>query len=150
MPNLKKLFTLLIIAIMSITLFAETQLADPKPSMENPRKFVFPITTSDRDEINHILGAANNVIKFYGVDNTEVVIVAYSQGIKALLKRHDRKIAQRIQSLVTYNVEFIACQNTMDTLKIDKKKLLDDVEIVTAGIVELIERQLRGYIYIRP
>ena len=130
--------------------FAETEMAEPKPSMENPRKFVFPITEWDRDEINHILGSANNVIKFYGVDNTEVVIVAYSQGIQALLKTRDSKIATRVKSLMAYDVEFIACQNTMTTLDIKKKDLLDGVEVVTAGIVELIERQLRGYIYIRP
>jgi len=129
---------------------AETEFAEPKPSMDNPRKFVFPITKWDRDEVNHILGSANNVITFYGVDNTEVVIVAYSKGIKALLKSHDAKIKKRVKSLMTYDVEFIACGNTMKTLKIDKKELLDGVEVVTAGIVELIERQLRGYIYIRP
>jgi len=129
---------------------AETEFAEPKPSMDNPRKFVFPITKWDRDEVNHILGSANNVIKFYGVDNTEVVIVAYSKGIKTLLKSHDAKIKKRVKSLMTYDVEFIACGNTMKTLKIDKKELLEGVEVVTAGIVELIERQLRGYIYIRP
>ena len=141
---------LLLFFIMTTFIFAETEMADPKPSMENPRKFVFPITKWDRYEINHILGSANNVIKFYGVDNTEVVIVAYSQGIKSLLKHHDNEIRKRVKSLMTYDVEFIACQNTMTTLKIDKKELLDGVEVVTAGIVELIERQLRGYIYIRP
>ena len=141
---------LMLFFIMSGFVFAETQLAEPKPSMENPRKFVFPITRWDRDEINHILGSANNVIKFYGVDNTEVVIVAYSQGIKSLLKHHDNEIRKRVKSLMTYDVEFIACGNTMKTLKIDKKELIDGVEVVTAGIVELIERQLRGYIYIRP
>jgi len=129
---------------------AETEFAEPKPSMENPRKFIFPITKWDTDEINHILGSANNVIKFYGVDNTEVVIVAYAQGIKSLLKHRDNRIRKRVQSLMTYDVEFIACANTMKTLRIKKEDLLDDVEIVTAGIVELIERQLRGYIYIRP
>ena len=141
---------LLLFFIMTTFIFAETEMAEPKPSMENPRKFVFPITNWDRTEINHILGSANNVIKFYGVDNTEVVIVAYSQGIKSLLKNHDNEIKKRIKSLMTYDVEFIACGNTMKTLKIDKKDLLDGVEVVTAGIVELIERQLRGYIYIRP
>ena len=141
---------LLLFFIMTTFIFAETEMAEPKPSMENPRKFVFPITNWDRTEINHILGSANNVIKFYGVDNTEVVIVAYSQGIKSLLKSHDNEIKKRIKSLMTYDVEFIACGNTMKTLKIDKKDLLDGVEVVTAGIVELIERQLRGYIYIRP
>jgi intracellular sulfur oxidation DsrE/DsrF family protein len=129
---------------------AETEFSNPKPSMENPRRFIFPITKWNSDEINHILGSANNVIKFYGVDNTEVVIVAYAQGIKALLKHRDNKIRKRVKSLMTYDVEFIACANTMKTLRIKKEDLLEDVEIVTAGIVELIERQLRGYIYIRP
>jgi len=144
-----KKFLALLLLMLTLS-FAETEFAEPKPSMDHPRKFVFPITTWNRDEINHILGSANNVIKFYGVDNTEVVIVAYSQGIKSLLNHRDNKIRKRVESLMTYDVEFIACHNTMETLKIDKKELIDGVEVVTAGIVELIERQLRGYIYIRP
>ncbi len=143
-------FFLIILTLFITTLSSETEFASPKPSLEHPRKFVFPITRWDRREINHILGSANNVIKFYGVDNTEVVIVAYSQGIKALLKRGNLLIKKRVKSLMTYDVEFIACGNTMKTLKIKKDDLIDGVEVVTAGIVELIERQLRGYIYIRP
>ena len=131
-------------------LSAETEFADPKPSLENPRKFVFPITKNSRDEINHVLSSANNVIKFYGPEKTEVVIVAYSKGIEAVMNHRDREIKKRVEALMTYEVEFIACGNTMRTLKIEKSELIDDVEIVTAGIVELIERQLRGYIYIRP
>ena len=141
---------LIIVTLFITTLSSETEFASPKPSLEHPRKFVFPITRWDRREINHILGSANNVIKFYGVDNTEVVIVVYSQGIKALLKRGNLLIKKRVKSLMTYDVEFIACGNTMKTLKIKKDDLIDGVEVVTAGIVELIERQLRGYIYIRP
>jgi len=129
---------------------AETEFADPKPSLENPRKFVFPITKSDRNEINHVLNSTNNVIKFYGTEKTEVVIVAYSKGIEAVMNHRDLEIKKRVEALMTYDVEFIACGNTMKTLKIDKSELIDNVEIVTAGIVELIERQLRGYIYIRP
>ena len=143
-------FLLIILTLFITTLTSETEFASPKPSLEHPRKFVFPITRWDRRAINHILGSANNVIKFYGVDNTEVVIVAYSQGIKALLKNGNLRIKKRIKSLMTYDVEFIACGNTMKTLKIKKDELIDGVEVVTAGIVELIERQLRGYIYIRP
>ena len=137
-----KQFLVLFFIMMSVV-SGETELADPKPSMENPRRFVFPISEWDRGEINHILSSANNVIKFYGVDNSEVVIVAYAQGINSLLKHRDNEIRKRVKSLMTYDVEFIACQNTMDTLRIDKKELLEGVEVVTAGIVELIERQLR-------
>jgi len=129
---------------------AETEFAEPKPSLDNPRKFVFPITTNNRDEINHVLSSANNVMKFYGPEKVEVVIVAYSKGIEAVMNHRDLEIKKRVGSLLTYDVEFIACGNTMRTLKIDKSELIDGVEVVTAGIVELIERQLRGYIYIRP
>ncbi len=51
---------------------------------------------------------------------------------------------------MTYDVEFIACGNTMKTYDISKTELLKGVEIVTAGIVELIERQKSGWTYIRP
>jgi hypothetical protein len=141
---------LVLLTLIFSFLYSDTELAEPKPAIDNPRKFVFPITKWDRAEVNHILSSANNVIKFYGIDNTEVVIVGYSKGINALLSNRDKRIQKRVEALMTYGVEFIACNNTIKTLKIDKKYLLDGVEVVTAGIVELIERQLRGYIYIRP
>ena len=129
---------------------AETEFAEPKPSIDNPRKFVFPITSGKLDDINHVLSSANNVMKFYRPENTEIVIVAYSQGVKSLLRKGRPKVRKRVEALMTYDVEFIACGNTMNTLKIKESDLLEDVEVATAGIVELIERQLRGYTYIRP
>ena len=148
---MKKILILLFMLLSFIS--AETELAEPKPSLENPRKFVFPLTTADEEEINHVLSSVSNVMKFYGVDKSEVVVVAYSKGIK-LLKRDadffDKDIQKKVRSLMTYDVEFIACNNTMRTYGIKKKDLMADVEVVTAGIVELIERQLAGYIYIRP
>jgi intracellular sulfur oxidation DsrE/DsrF family protein len=149
---MKKIVVLLV--MMLSFLVAETQLSEPKPSMMNPRKFVFPITSVDEEEISHVLSSVSNVVKFYGVDKCEVAVVAYSKGIKAVLKDtdfFDKEIQKRLESLKMYDtVEFIACKNTMDTYKITKKDLLKDVRIVTAGIVEIIERQLGGYIYVRP
>ena len=149
---MKKL--LLVFMILFASLFAETELTEPKPSMLNPRKFVFPISTSDESEISHLLSSVSNVVKFYGVNKCEVVIVAYSKGIKTLEKEpkfFDKEIQKRLKSLMMYeSVEFIACHNTMKTYDIKKKDLLKDVEVVTAGIVEIIERQLAGYIYVRP
>lgn len=149
---MKRLFVLLVMIFSFV--IAETELAEPKPSMVNPRKFVFPITTADEKEISHVLSSVSNVVKFYGVDKCEVVIVAYSQGIKSVLKESDffdKEIQKRLKSLMMYDtVEFIACNNTMKTYDIKEKELLKDVEVVTAGIVEIIERQLGGYVYVRP
>ncbi len=141
---------LLFLMVMISVVYAETEFAEPKPAMDNPRQLIFSIPTSDSKEINRIISTVNNVIKFYGVENTEVVIVAYGQGLKSLLKKGDADIRKRIEALMTYDVEFIACGNTMRTLHIDKKDLLDDIGFATAGIVEIIERKLQGFSYTQP
>ena len=129
---------------------AETEFAEPKPAIDNPRQLVFALPSGEIKEINRILSTVNNVMKFYRPENTEVVIVAYGQGLKSLLKKGDVDVRKRIEALMTYDVEFIACGNTMRTLHIDKKDLLDDIGYATAGIVEIIERQLQGYTYAQP
>ena len=141
-------FLFSIILLLSFVL-GETEFAEPKPSIDNPRKIVFPITKGDDESINHVLSSANNVLKFYGPEKVQIAIICYSKGIRTLLKK-EKKIAVRVRSLMTYDVEFIACGNTMRTKGIKKEDLLEGVEVVTAGIVELVERDLKGWIYIRP
>lgn len=148
---MKKIWMILLLTVSF--LYSDTEFADPKPSLENPRQFVFPITSDNEYEISHVLSSASNVMKFYGPEKCEVAIVCYSKGIKAVMKDanfFDKTLQTRLKSLMTYDVEFIACGNTMKTYNIDKKELLDGVDVVTAGIVELIERQVGGWIYIRP
>jgi intracellular sulfur oxidation DsrE/DsrF family protein len=141
----------LIYALLALgaLLFADTEFADPKPSIMEPRQIVFSVTEGSDEAINHVLSSANNVLKFYGPEKVQMEIVAYSGGIRTLLKNNP-KIAERVRTLMLYDVTFVACGNTMRTKKITKEQLIDDVEIVTAGIVEMIERVKEGWIYIKP
>lgn len=141
---------LIVLACLFSFTVAETEFAEPKPAIDNPRQLVFALPSGEIKEINRILSTVNNVMKFYRPENTEIVIVAYGQGLKSLLKKGDADVRKRIEALMTYDVEFIACGNTMRTLHIDKKDLLDDIGFATAGIVEVIERQLQGYTYAQP
>lgn len=135
--------------LLSVMLFAETQFAEPKPAIDNPRQIVFCITSADDEAINHVLSSANNVLKFYGPENVQMEIVAYYHGIRALLKS-EKEIAVRVNALMQYDVKFVACGNTMQTKKIQPSQLIEGSEIVTAGIVEMIERVKSGWVYIRP
>jgi len=128
---------------------AETEFATPKPAIDNPRKIVFSIDTLDDKEVNHVISTVNNVIKFYRPENTEVVVVVYSQGVKILRKDSDVHTRKRIEALMTYDIEFVACENSLRTLGITRKELMDDLSYGTAGIVEIIERQLQGFTYIK-
>lgn len=144
---MKRLIILLGLALSLLR--AETEFADPPPAIDNPRKIVFQITSAEDEAIHHVLSSANNVMKFYGPENTQIAIVAYYHGIRALLKR-EKEIRVRVEALMTYDVEFIACGNTMRTKKIGEEEILEDAEVVTAGIVEIAERIKKGWIYIRP
>lgn len=138
-----------IIIFMCFTAYGETKFADPKPAIDNPRQIIFSISAGDDESINHVLSSANNVLKFYGPENVEMEIVAYYHGIRALLKS-EKDIAVRVDALMQYDVKFVACGNTMETKKIQPSELIEGSEIVTAGIVELIERIKSGSTYIRP
>ncbi len=140
---------IVILMLLVIGTFAETQFAEPKPSIDHPRQIVFCITSADDESINHVLSSANNVLKFYGPENVEMEIVAYYHGIRTLLKS-EKEIAVRVNALMQYDVKFIACGNTMETKKIKPSQLIDGSEIVTAGIVEMLERVKSGWIYIKP
>ena len=47
---------ILILFVMMFNLVgAETEFADPKPSIIEPRKLIFSISSWDKDEVNHIM-----------------------------------------------------------------------------------------------
>ncbi len=137
-----------IIAILLITIFAyaESTFSDPHPTFDEPRKIVIQLYDSELNKINHNLSTIYNILKEYPSESLKVVVVAYGNGMRALKKDYDKNTLTRIESLMEYDVEFIGCRNTMESMKWKDDDFLDDVSFVQAGIVELIERQVAGYI----
>ncbi len=140
---------ILILLSFCIIAFGDTTFADPKPSFLNPRRIVFSVTEDSPHALNHILSVANNVLKFYGPEKVQMKIIAYSKGLK-LLYKSDKTITARVDALMQYDVEFVACGNTMRTLKVKKEDLIEGSIIVTAGVVELLESVKSGWTYIKP
>lgn len=138
---------LLLILSMCLVLSAETEFAEPEPSIFEQRKIIFSMNSADDARIHALLSTANNVLKFYGIENVHMRIVAYANGMK-MLKHEHKDIALRVKALMLGDVEFVACGNTMKTKKIKKEDLIADVEIVTAGVAELVERSVNGWIHI--
>lgn len=141
------------IAILLALLFSvasgDIRLAEPVPTIEKPREVVLGVSSGDDETIQHVLSTANNVLKFYGPEKVHMRIVAYYHGIRTVLKR-EKEFAPRVDALQQYGVEFVACGNTMRTKNIQPNELIDGVEIVSAGIAEIIERSAEGAVYIHP
>jgi len=69
---------------------------------------------------------------------------------KVELQKVHKDIALRVRALMLLDVEFVACGNTMKTKKIKEEELIEETVIVTAGIVEIIERVKEGWVNIVP
>lgn len=151
---MKWLATIFVAALLSApglaaAQFLETELAEPRPDFDQPRKIMLQISTDNEKKINDVLWNAVNLQKFYGFDNVQIAIIAFGPGMKALYQESS-PVRERIESLLKYEVNFIGCGNTMDATQHSEADLIKGVKFVQAGIAEIVERQMNGWIYVHP
>lgn len=135
-----------LISLLAIFSFAESKFSDPQPTFDNPRKVVYSLYVGDLETVNHTIGSMYNILKEYPSESLKIVVVAYGKGLRVLKKDYDANTLNRVKSLMEYDVEFVACRNTMETMKWTEKDFIDGISYTQAGIVEVIEKQQEGYI----
>ena len=126
----------------------ETVITDPAPDFDTPRRIILQLTTGEEQAVNSILWNAVNIQKFYGFDNVRIAIVAFGQGMEMLYQ--DSPVRERIQSQLKFDIEYVACGNTMDATGHTPDDLIPGVTWVQAGIAEIVERQLDGWVTVAP
>jgi hypothetical protein len=137
---------ILLISLLAIFSFAESKFSDPQPTFDNPRKVVYSLYVGDLETVNHTISSMYNILKEYPSESLKIVVVAYGKGLRVLKKDYDANTLNRVKSLMEYDVEFVACRNTMETMKWKESDFIDGISYTQAGIVEVIEKQQEGYI----
>ena len=123
-------------------------MSEPEPSMDTPRQVVISMKIKDEAQVNSLLYNVINIQKAYGIDNVELAVVGWGPGVRMLLK--GSPVRARIESQMQYGVKFIACGNTLDAINISPDNLIDGVELVKAGLPEIIERERLGWSVVWP
>jgi len=123
-------------------------MAEPAPDFDNPRMVVVSLNEKDEKRVNAVLNNIMNIQKAYGRDNVKLAMVAYGPGIWAVLK--DSPVRSRIESMLLYEIEFVACGNTLDSIHKTQEALIDGVGWARSGLVELVERRLSGWVDLKP
>ena len=82
-----------------------------------------------------------------------VEVVSHSEGLDLLRERLSQHQAEIRRLAGKYsNLTFVACQNTIDRLKVEhgiEVKLVPDAEIIDSGVSHVVKRQKEGWSYIR-
>lgn len=123
--------------------------SDHFPGDPAEHKAVYMWNKSDPDYQHHILNSIQAMIRLYG-SNVEIAVVAIGPGIHALAKKPQRKVEkltyQRIASFAKdYGVRWIACGNTMKTLKWEDSDMRPFAEYSEVGAAALMALQENGY-----
>jgi uncharacterized protein len=100
--------------------------------------------------------AMNNINNHLAADpGVKIVVVALSTGVRAFTfgaqDAGGRPYAEWVDQLTAKGVEFRICQNSMNALKLTRKDLIDNVQVVPSGVAEIARLQAReGFVYIHP
>lgn len=102
-------------------------------------KVVFHIDNQERWDF--LKGNINNFRK--EVENVDIVVVANGDAVKGYL---DENLLDFFES---GKAKFHICNNAMKTFEIKKEDIPNVVEIVPAGVVDVVKLQDKGYAYIK-
>lgn len=109
-------------------------------------RVIFQVCEPTAEAHETALRNIRNTIADLGED-TDAAVVAHGPGI-GLVTGATGYQAQ-VGDIATRGVEILAWQNTLDRLAIPKEDLLPAVEVVSAGIAEIVRRQNEGWGYVR-
>lgn len=105
------------------------------------------------------VGNIVNLLNDVGDHNVELVVVSNGAGVKGYISCEEGSgvcipgamdFLKKMEELSTRGVKFLACRNALKANNINEKDLPPFVEVVPAGMTELIKRQSQGYAYIKP
>ncbi len=143
--NVRRVRSMTAVIAVAMAAFGVAVLAQDR----TPHRIVFEVTSADPQVWEAVLINIENVQRALCIDVTEIRVVAHGKGI-GLVMRTNTGLADTIAGLTTPRVKFVACENTMKRLKIEKDDLLAVAGTVDSGVAEVVRLQEAGWSYIKP
>ena len=115
-------------------------------------KILFHVDEESRWKV--CLGNIYNTLKYY--ENKEedcfLEVVANAVAVRqlALSGAREASILDEMSCYISQGVRFVACRNALTGQKIQDQDLVQGVEVVDGGIIEIAQKQNEGWAYIRP
>lgn len=98
-----------------------------------------------------LLKNVSNLLQAVDIEKSKIQVLANSEAVKLYIVSEDLNAEiTTMKELNSKGVKFVACNNALNSFSIKKENLLDIVDIVPVGVLELINKQSHGYAYIKP
>lgn len=130
--------------ILILIFFASTSTAI---AQNKAHKIVYDLSSSDTALHSIVLRQFNNVLN--AAPDTELELICHGHAIYMLVKNKAHLEDKMNELKRRGTVSFKVCANSMKRLNVDKDELISLAEIIPVAILELSEKQMQGWTYIK-
>lgn len=99
---------------------------------------------------DRVLGNTQNLLNAMKDQDLTVAILANGEAVRVYIAADQSEVFKKKLQDLSQQVRFKACRNALNAHKIDPSVLSEFVEVVPAGVAELVLLQHDGYAYIKP
>ena len=126
---------------------AWAQTAAPAAGASAPKyRVVMQVSNPEPRGWRQTLNNAMALTKNAGRANVQIEIVANGMGI-GLLKFDSH--AKEVAAVLEMGIKVLACGETMKALMLEKEDMLPNISYVPGGLIEILDRQREGWLYIK-
>jgi len=138
-----------IIGLVMAGMLALTAITPAVSAAEKAKeRIVLQVSDDSPRTWNQALNVVENLQQAYGKESAEIKLVAFGLGLGIL--KLDSVAGSRVQDAIESGAQILACENTMRRQKLTKADMAPNLGYVSAGVVEIIELQKKGWTVIRP
>ena len=125
-------------------------------TVDKKHRLILQVNSNDPAMMNLALNNATNVVQYYkGLgEKVSIEVVTFGPGLH-MLREDTSPVKARIETLAlsTPEITFKACGNTRENMRKAENKdipIIPQAEIVSSGVVRVMELQERGWSYVKP
>lgn len=138
-----------VLPLCLISILGVGSAASAAEAAKGKERVVLQVSDDSPKTWNQALNVVGNLKRSLGKDNVEIELVAFGDGIKMLSM--DSEVGNRVEEALTGGgARILACQNSMKRFSLEKAHMLNGIDYVQTGVIEIINRQRQGWAVIRP
>lgn len=145
---MKTVLTILLLALTPLTFAQKKEKQTKKETLtvQVPRKIVMQMTSGDTTVHKMLMKQLSNILTV--ASDTKIEVVCHGPGLSMLVESK-AIVNNKIAASKAKGVDFVACRYSMKERNVAEAEINSNARIAEAGIIEIVDRQNEGYVYIK-
>ena len=144
---MKPFLLIFLSALLTIGSLTAQNKEKPAPKKAKTHKIVFQMVSKDTADHNAMVRQLFNLQRL--APGTKLEVVCHGPGMNFIHKDKSLVLSDLKDLVSQHKVDFVGCEFTMQQKNIKREQLLEECRTVPGGILEIVQKQEKGWSYIK-